>query len=323
MPWPKFSSRDALAHRYVDMWAFMGLHPTNIDLLQKLKKAEDQRFGANMDVCGTVSQKDDKTDDWQQSHLVGIRTDIWNNDLIQQTNILERMQRERKLQLKKEIKRSGRLSKGQTQALERQIELDPVLNMRPQEIENRRLVLKLFRSGQNKIRWTGSIEEVVTREIHNSLGARKTVLSFATVLQGYEYMTYLQQNNRTFRIPSIYSFNYYDERIDRMWYLKVKRKWVSFGADFVIEAQNQRVAEIDGALIGLGYNAHVYVYEPTLANDTQFLDLITLFATTVGYHSAMRRSLRRRLKATRKGLSVQSIIEDEEFRLLKNPRAAA
>lgn len=276
-----------------------------------------------MDVCGTVTQRDLKSGDWQQSHMVGIRTDIWNPDSEQQSKILNRLQTDRKKSLRKEIKRSGKLSQAQTKNLERQLARDPVLNMQPKEIENRRLVLKLFKSGDHKIRWTGTIEEVVTRELHNSLGVKKTILSFASILQDYEYMTYLQENNRTFRIPSIYSFNYYDERADRMWYLKIKRKWISVGADFTVESQNQKIGEVDGALIGLGYNAHVYVYEPTLAKDRKFADLLTLFATSVGYHSAMRKSLRRRIKATRNGLCVQNIIEDEEFRLLRNPRAAA
>ncbi len=310
------------AHRYVDMWAFMGMHPTNIDLLQKLKEADDQRFGANMDVCGTVSEKDAKTGDWAQSHMVGIRTDIWNPDSQQQSGILNRLQEDRRKQLRKEMKRSGRLSQSQTKNLERQLERDSVMKMQPKEIENRRLVMKLFKTGTQRINWAGTIEEVVTRELHNSLGTKKTVLSFASALQRYDYMTLLQENNRTFRIPSIFSFSFFDQKRDRMWYLEIKRKWISIGADFTIESPNERVGEIDGALIGLGYNAHVHVYEPTLAVNRQFVDLITLFATTVGYQSAMRKSLRRRIKATRRGLCTQNVIEDEEFRLLRNPRAA-
>lgn len=312
----------ALAHRYVDMWAFMGLHPTNLDLLQKLKQADDQRFAANMDVCGTVSEKDDKSGNWQESHLVGIRSDIWNPDPGQQERLLFRLQSERQEQLRQEIGRRGRLTQAQTRNLERQLSRDAVMRMRPQDIENRRLVMKLFKTSTNRMRWAGTIEEVVTRELHNSLGARKIVLSFASALEGYDYMTWMQENNRTFRIPSIFSFSYFDARSDRMWYLKIKRKWFSIGADYVVEAHDQQVGEIDGALVGLGYNAHVYVYEPMLARNRAFVDLLTLFATTVGYQSAIRRSLKRRLRATRRGLCMQNVIEDEEYRLLRNPRAA-
>lgn len=323
MFWSRSLAARAHLHRYVDMWAFMGLHPSNIDLLQKLKQADDRQFTVNMDVCGTVSERNQKSGEWAQSHQVGIRTDIWNPDPEQQNRLLQRIQNERRDKLRREIRQTGSLTQAQQQNLERQLAHDPVMRLRPQDMENRRLVMKLFSSTSSRIRWVGTIEEVITREVHNSLGTNKPILSFVSLLPNYDYLTMIQENHRTFRIPSIYSFNYYDERHNRMWYLKIKRKWVSVGADYVIEAQDHRVGEIDGALIGLGYNAHVYIFEKSLSLNSRFADLLTLFATTVGYQTAMRRSLRRRLRAARKGLDVQNIIEDEEFRLLRNPRRVA
>lgn len=315
--------RDALAHRYLDMWAFMGLHPCNLEILQKLKMADDQRFGANMDVCGTVKELDSKTSTWAESHIVAIRSDVWHPDHDQQLRTLQRLQSDHRESIKRGIKSRGRLSAEQSLFFERQCEHDPVLKLKPQDIESRRLVLKLFSTTSARTRWTGTIEEVVISEIHNSLGTGKTMLSFASILDDYEYVTSLHENHRTFRLPSIYSFGFFDEKHERMHYLKIKRKWVSIGADYIVESETGVVGEIDGALIGLGYNAHVYVYEPTLAKNRPFVDLITLFATTVGFQSAMRRNLRRRLAAARRGMCEQNFIEDEEFGLLKNPRAAA
>ena len=80
---------------------------------------------------------------------------------------------------------------------------------------------------------------------------------------------------------------------------------------------------IDGQLIGLGYNAYVHVNEPSLAKNRHFVDLVTLFAATVGYHRAMRRSVKRRVRAARSGGAVPHEVEDEEFWLLKNPRRVA
>ena len=321
MSWFQRKADRALVHRYLDMWAFMGLHPTNIELLQRLKKADDQRFGANMDVCGTVSQRDLKTGDWEQTQLVGIRSDIWTPDAEQQTRLLDRIQNDRTQWLRKQTKRTGRLSADQEEQLKRRLEHDPIMQMRASEIENRRLVMKLFNTGSKRIRWGGSIEEVVSREVHNSLGAKRTMLSFASSLDRYEYLTLLQENNRTFRIPSTFSFCYYDDREDRMSYLRLKRKWISFGADYDIVGQSGKIGEIDGDLIGLGYNAHIYVFDERLAGNRQFVDLVTLFAATVGYQAEMRRSVRRRIRAVKKGLAVQSVIEDEEFQLLRNPRS--
>jgi hypothetical protein len=51
--------------------------------------------------------------------------------------------------------------------------------------------------------------------------------------------------------------------------------------------------------------------------------MMTLFAASVGYHKAMRRSVRRRVKAALSGNSHHHVIEDEELRLRHNGRSAA
>jgi len=251
------------------MWAFVNMHPTNVDLLQRLKSADDRQFGANMNVCGTVSEQDPRTSDWEKIQIVGIRSDVWDS------------------------------------------------------VDHRRLVLKLFRSTGKRIRWTGTIEEITTREVHNSIGSRRPVLTLAAILPGYDYMVTVQQNHRTFRIPAIFTFCFYEEEQSQMWYINLKRKWISLGADFVIESGGRKIGEIDGKLIGFGYNAHIRVNEPTLAKNRRFLDLLTLFTTSVGYHRAMRRSIKRRVRAIKSGKPLQHIVEDEEFWLLKNPRRRA
>ena len=275
----KSRSDGLVASRYVDMWAFLSMHPTNVDLLGRLKSADDRQFGTNMDVCGSVSQHS-KTSGWDKTHIVGIRSDIWN---------------------------PGENKRQKTRS----------------SLPESRLVMKMFKSTGERIRWAGTIEEITTREVHNSIGSRRAVLSLAVLLPGYEYLVMVQQNHRTFRIPSIFTFGFYDEDQDRMRYVGIKRKWFSFGADFVIELGGRKIGEIDGRLIGLGYNAYVRVHEPSLAKNQRFLDLLTLFAATVGHHRAMRRSVRRRVRAARSGGSFQHVVEDEEFWLLKNPRRHA
>ncbi len=86
-----------------------------------------------------------------------------------------------------------------------------------------------------------------------------------------------------------------------------------------MESAGQQIGEIDGKLIGFGYNAYLSVTEPSLAAHSDFLDLVTLFATSVGYHRAIRRSLKKRMAAAGQGDAVRHIIEDEEFWLLKKP----
>jgi hypothetical protein len=96
-----------VAHRYVDMWAFMGVHPTNMEIFQRLKMADDRQFSSQMDVCGTVSERDLRSDRWEKSHLVGIRTDAWNPNRDQQERALLILQQERQDTLRRQIKSSG------------------------------------------------------------------------------------------------------------------------------------------------------------------------------------------------------------------------
>ena len=70
----------AVARRYINMWTFLSLHPANIELLQRLKSADDRQFGTHMDICGEVSEQDPRTLTWADTHVVGMRTDIWNPD---------------------------------------------------------------------------------------------------------------------------------------------------------------------------------------------------------------------------------------------------
>jgi hypothetical protein len=305
------------------MWAFVSMHPANAEILQRLKSADDRQFGSNMDVCGSISQRKSDGEPWEETHIVGIRSDIWNPDRTELQKALNSLRRRRRAHHRRAIRKSGRLSRRQSQQLDRRLQEDALMSLDADDIEKRRLVLKLFASAGKSIRWCGTIEEVTTREIHNSLGSRRALLSLAAVISGYEYLTIVQENRRTLRMPPIFTFCFYDERRKRMWYVNILRKWFSIGADYVIESEGRRIGEIDGKLIGFGYNAHVAVYEPTLSENQDFLDLVTLFAASVGYHRAMRKSLKRRVAAIEAGRVEQHVIEDEEFWLLKNPRRRA
>jgi hypothetical protein len=268
-----------------------------------------------MDVCGTISQRDPKTGKWEPTHMAGLRSDIWSPDkseLQKSVSAIQSRQRDQQREPEtsnRDIEQSGLQ--------------DELSALSADDLEKRRLVMKLFRTTGERIRWTGTIEELTTREVHNSIGSKRAVLSMVAILPGYEYLTLVQQNHRTFRIPAIYTLCFHDVRNERTWYVNIKRKWFSIGADFVLESEGRQIGEIDGKLIGFGYNAYVTVTEPSLAANGDFMDLVTLFATSVGYHRAIRRSIRRRVKAVHNGDSERHVIEDEELWLLKNPRRRA
>jgi len=307
--------------RYVDMWAVPGVHPTNVELLQQLKSAATQQFTKNMDVVGTVAELDSETRKWHRTHLIGVRTDIWRPDQQELTKSLRVVKKKRKVELKRTIKRSGRLSDTQSRLLESTIETDSIMRMDSDDIESRRLVLKLFKTTGKRVRWCGTIEQMTTTEVHSSIGSNRSLLSMAAMLPGTDFVTNIQQNHRTFRIPSVFTFCFYNDQ--RMWHLTLKRRWISIGPDFDIEADGDSVGLLDGKLLSLGSDSYIQLDPHTLTANTRFVDLVTLFTASVGYHLAMRRSVRRRVRATREGDWHRHIIQDEELRLRHNGRAAA
>ncbi|MEM6472804.1 MAG: hypothetical protein AAF802_24795 [Planctomycetota bacterium] len=312
---------DDHCERFVDMWAMPGVHPSNVEFLQKLKSADTNHFTTHMDCVGTVNSLDCETGDWEKTHLVGLRTDIWKPDDEELHSCLDAMKDKRRNELKRSIKRSGRLNSKQQAKLEEQLAEDDIMKMESGDICTRRLVLKLFRTTGERVRWVGTIEEITATEVHNTIGTGKTLLTLAVMLARSEYVTYIQQNHRTFRIPSLFSFCYHDG--DRMWNLLLRRYWISIGADFEIEADGKGIGEIDGKLFSFGSDSHLVVDNHPLAKQSSFLDLLTLFAASVGYHRAMRRSVDRRVEASLSGNAHFNQLQNEELRLRQNGRAAA
>ena len=308
-------------HKFVDMWSLPGVHPTNVEILQQLKTADTHHFTKNMDVVGTISAKETDSGKWKKTHLIGVRTDIWRPDEGELVRALVALKKQRRVEHKRKINRTGRLDARQAARLQEMLDRDAVMKMKVGEIEKRRLVLKLFKSTSTRLQWRGTIEEVTTTEIHNSIGSNCNLLSTAVMLPRSDYVTHVQQNHRTFRIPSIFTFCYYDDR--RMWNISLKRRWFSFGIDFDVEVDGKRIGKLDGKLIALGADSHIRLGSHPLNGQSSFIDLLTLFTASTGYHRAMRRSVKRRVKAAMAGQSHRHMIEDEELRLRHNGRAAA
>jgi len=306
--------------RYVDMWGLPSLHPTNVELLQQLKTADTQHFTKNMDVVGTVSELNSEST-WDQTHLVGVRSDVWKPDQEELEKCLASLQKSRRTELKQSIKRSGRLNKKQSAILDKNIDQDAVMQLETCDIVRRRLVLKLFKTTGTRTRWCGTIEEVTTTEVHNSMGSSRSLLTMAVMLPGTEMVTSVQENRRAIRIPSVFTFSYFDG--GRIWNILLKQRWVSLGIDFDMQTEGKRIGMLDGTFATVGSDFYVNLSEHPLAEKTQFLDLLTLFASSVGYHKAMRRGVKRRIQADLAGESHRHVIEDEELRLRHNGRAAA
>ena len=307
--------------RYVDLWAVPGIHPSNIEFLQKLKTADTQHFTKNMNAVGTVKEQILETKKWETSYLIGVRTDIWKPDAAEMERTLEVMQEKRKDEKRREIKGHGRLSEKQSQDLAEQLSEDAVMQLQSEDVERRRLVLKLFKTAGERVNWAGTIEEITTTEIQSSLGSNRSLLTMAVMLPRNDYVTTVQQTHRTFRIPSVFSFCYFLD--DQVYYVLLQRRWFSIGADFDVICEGQSIGLIDGRLIGFGSDSYLNLTDHPLSTNVQFIDLLTLFAASIGYHAAMRRSVRERVTAYLAGEGDRHVIDDEELRLRHNGRKAA
>ncbi len=304
--------------RLVDMWAAPGLHPTNIEVLTKLKSAEDRQFSKNMELTGQIYDKDKEAGTNDETHIIGIRTDVWKPSKEERERSLNAIKKKRRQDLKAGIKAKGRLNKEQTEELNAKLDEDSMMAMDNKDVDKARLVLKLFRSTGKNISWKGSLEEMTVREVHQSIGSRKALITFGINLPGYDYMVQVQQCRRFFR-PAVFSFAYLNDKTDEMWYIDVKKYWFSLGIDYHIEVQGRRIGKIDGKLIALGTDSRIHVDEPSLAEDKKFIDLLTLFSASIGYHRTIWKNIRKRVKNIKDETSVH-VIEDEELWLLKNPR---
>ena len=149
----------------------------------------------------------------------------------------------------------------------------------------------------------------------------KTLLSMSVMLSGSAYVTQIRQHHRTFRIPSLFSCCYHDGR--QMWNLILRRHWLSIGADFGIEADGDEIGEVDGKLFSFGSDSHLVLDPHPLVKQRQFVNLLTLFAASSGYHRAMRRSVKKRVDAALSGESHRNVLQNEELRLRQHGRAAA
>lgn len=307
--------------RHIDMWALPGAHPTNIELMQKLKTADSNHFNKSMEVVGTVSEQDPESQKYQKTHLVGVRTDIWKPNEQEMASSLRSLKKRRKQELKKQIKRSGRLSGSQTARLQNTVADDSVMQLDSGDIEKRRLVLKLFGTTTTRTRWCGSIEEITTSEVHNSIGSNRCLISLVVILPRVKIVTHIQQNHRTFRWPAVFSFCYYDGQ--RMWHVTLKQRWVSFGPDFDVFVDGQEIGLLDSKVACFGSDSYVSLDSHPLAKDRGFIDSMTLFAASTGYHRAIRKNIKKRIRLVENGESHCHIIEDEELKMRYNGRAAA
>ncbi len=309
---------------YVDMWAFLGSHATNVGIVQKLKTAEDRQFTVGMDVNGKVSE--DRTEERDEGKediaMMAIRSNLWEPPREDKIKALESFKKKREEKLRKVVKRmGGRLNAEQKEELEDLKKQEGLEDIRESDIDKKRLVIKMFSTTGKKIHWKGTIEELSSREFQNSLGSKKPLVCFNVILPGYDYLITIEQNFKYFRFAPNYSFAYWDEKQEKMWYFKIRQRFISVGTDLDVYSEGgKKVAFIDGKLIGLGGNSNIKIYDEYLAKDKKFADILILFTSSIGYIPKIKGAIRKRMNSYLNNGRNIHIIEDEEFWMMKNPR---
>ncbi|THB68100.1 MAG: hypothetical protein D6E12_07190 [Desulfovibrio sp.] len=308
---------------FLDLWALVKHNPVNIDLLNKLRTGEDRQFGSDMDVMGKIFEEPvlDSKEKRKETGLMGIRTPLWKPSKDDRTQTLTRMQKQREKDMRKEIKPGGgRLNAEQQRTFEALSARDEVLLAKPDNVDSGRLVIKLFANTGKDISWKGTIEELTMQEMHQSFGRRRTRMSFACIIPGYEYVAYIEQHHPFWALMPTFSFGYWDDATGTVRAITMRQKLVSFGVDFTVFAEGRRVAYIDGKLISVGHNSRITIHDEVLAKDKVFADILLLFTATAGFHKEIRKRIKRRMLGLSGKRTNLYVVDRDELWLMKNPR---
>lgn len=319
-------SRDKVVRRNVllDLWWVVKHNPVNLDILNKLRTGEDRQFGRDMDIMGKIHElptDDGRVEDKTETGLVGIRNRLWKPPKEDRQDYLDSLQRKRRTELKREVRDGGgRLNAEEKRQYEALAATDPALNAGPDDIDMSRLVIKIFNNTAKNISWRGTVEECTALEVQRSFGRRGARMGFAVILSGFEYMVTLEHHHPCLDILPTYSFCYWDEKAKALRPITIRQKLVSFGVDFNIFAEGRKIGVIDGKLISMGHNSNIRLFDETLAGDNRFMDILLLFTCTVGFHKAIRKNIRRRIKGLKGKLLNHHVVDRDEMWLMKNPR---
>ncbi len=151
----------------------------------------------------------------------------------------------------------------------------------------RRLVLKLF---SEKMNWRGTMDMMLGRSLQLSHGAGGfPVVSYAINVNNHPQVIQLERSARQWPLmPERFSFFILGDDGPRLY--KLRRKIVSFGADYILyDEHNKKVGLLDGKVITLGGAWKVRV---DAAHATKELDtILQLFCAMLKYNDDARRHI--------------------------------
>lgn len=195
-----------------------------------------------------------------------------------------------------------------------------------EQLMNKRLVLRWFKkTGGNKIRLIGTMEEMVLESIRKTMISDDPLHSFSIILDGYPYVITLTKEHARLpgRIGEMWGFSIMtDEENDGWEVFLLDERRLTIGTDFDAKKDNisDIIVRIDEKVLNIGKKVKLTFLNKRLYECKPFYETIVLFAIMFKF----KKDLRQKIKEARKLLNEMRKpvpINSHEMKLMQNPRA--
>lgn len=186
------------------------------------------------------------------------------------------------------------------------------------EIPKKKIVIKFFTEG---ISWKGSLEELISRGITNSLSANQGLPVFMINLSTADYLIVMEKViRRKFLEKSIFSFALVDEKTLVSHSFSIVADRFSIGSDWdVFNQRQEKIAEIDGSKFNIGGKFKIKINAKAVGYSNELDQVLILFSTLTRYINDVEDKLEDTLKMIKKD-DAEIVIDQEEANLYLNPR---
>ncbi|MGQ4832724.1 MAG: hypothetical protein ACP6IS_02350 [Candidatus Asgardarchaeia archaeon] len=185
------------------------------------------------------------------------------------------------------------------------------------EKENR-LVVRAF---TDRGAWIGSLEELLSKEIRNTVLLNEPTLSYAIIQPDYDYVTVIDRIiKRGLFQREYYVFDIFIEKGTIETYTLESAR-VSLGSDFSVRRENdgKKVATIDSKVLNIGGAVEIKFHDDK-AKENQVLErILIMFAAGLRFADEQKRKIERLVKEFKEEKKAIKIPK-EELALYENPR---
>jgi hypothetical protein len=183
-----------------------------------------------------------------------------------------------------------------------------------------RLILRIFSdSGQ----WKGSIEEMVTWELGQSIAVDNPLPQFTAIMPIYDYVVPIRKVHQRATIRENYSFELINAKNFNVDIFELRSERISIGSDWNVLYRNikgeKKIADLDTKKLDLGGKVHIKIYEKQFADNEPLKTSLILFSSTIRYQDEIKNNIKNRLESVRKG-ELKISPKKSELWLMRNPR---